>query len=224
MTQQVLQQRELLGREREIGISACDLLRSGIEAEVTNGQHHGPGWAPAPHDRADAREQLLEGDRLCEVVVGTDVEQRHTIGDVVPSGDNDDGRPAIAVAQRSAHLDSVHVAEPEVEQDRVVLVLGGEPDRLRPAGRPVDGVPLLLEAARDQGGQLRLVLDHQHSHGTRPSRRARGHDVSSVWWLPNGVPRTSSGGGEALPHAALIGAGQQRAPDRRHPCSSHRMP
>src|SRR3954469_19052607 len=75
---QVLEQLELTLREVDLPVLARDLMRIGIEREVTDAQRgHAARRAP-PEQRAHACEQLLPFERLDEVVVGADVQALHT--------------------------------------------------------------------------------------------------------------------------------------------------
>ena len=85
--------------------------------------------------------------------------------------------PPTRGAQLGADLQPVAAREHQVQDDRAVLVLGRPPEPVDAVVGHVDGIPLGLEPAADAVGQLDLVLDDQHPHGT--------------WLLSPVVPRSA---------------------------------
>ena len=69
-------------------------------------------------DGPQPREQLLDVERLGDVVVGAGVERRDLLPGVEPAGEHEDRdrRPA---AQRADDVDAVEVGQPEVQHDDV---------------------------------------------------------------------------------------------------------
>ena len=63
-----------------------------------------------------------------------------------------------------AELEPVHARQHDIQDDRPVLILGGQPQALRPVGRDVDRVALLLQGAPEQPGHPDLVFHHKHPH------------------------------------------------------------
>jgi hypothetical protein len=123
---------------------------------------------PAPEEHADARQQLGEGKRLDEVVVGTQREPLDAVGDLVAGGEEQDRRREPAFPPAAAEREAVAARKHRVEHDGVVLV---HRDRLVGAlrvGRHVHGEPLLGEAAAEKRGGGDLVLDDQELHRRAP--------------------------------------------------------
>jgi len=131
----------------------------------TDGRSTGAFDGAASDERADAREQLGDREGLREVVVGAGVQAGHTVGDRVARGQHQDRAPPAGITQAAAHGEPVHLGQHHVEDDRVVRVLGAEPQPLAPVRGHVDRVPLLLERALEQAGHLHPVLDDEHAHG-----------------------------------------------------------
>ena len=73
--------RELLGRERDLVRAAPDAPRGRIEAEVADAEDGGPLAGAAAHERTQASEQLVERERLRQVVVGACVEAADAVVD-----------------------------------------------------------------------------------------------------------------------------------------------
>src|SRR5262245_54374843 len=71
-----LQQRELPLREVELRLASPGLMSGRVQTQVTDAED---GWAlalPPPNQRAQARHQLCERERLGQVVVRAAVETR----------------------------------------------------------------------------------------------------------------------------------------------------
>ncbi len=116
--------------------------------------------------RAHARHELVERERLREVVVRPGVEAGHAVVDRVARREHEDRRPHALVAETAADLEAVAAREHDVEEDRVVRRRHRHPERVLPAPGDVRGVALLAQAAGEQVRELLLVLDHEHAHGS----------------------------------------------------------
>ena len=136
---------------------------------------------PPAHQGAGASQQLLEGERLAQVIVGAAVQPAHPVADRVARGDEEHGRisalAAIAVQDRQA----VPARQPPVEDEQVPL-LG--PDRLQSrvaVGGVRDVEALVRQPVHDRSGEACVVLDHENParHGN-PSDPAISHDAPSI--------------------------------------------
>ena len=168
VTHQVFEERELARGELDHRLITRHAPGGGIELEVPDPEDRRPLGGAAPHQRAQARQQLGERERLGQVVVGTGVEARDPVSHGVARGEHEDRAPPAALAQLPADLEPVDIGQHQVQDDRVVGVLGPEPERVLPAPGHVDRVPLLLERALEQAGHLDLVLHDQHPHRAQP--------------------------------------------------------
>ena len=79
------------------------------------------GERGAAQERAQPGEQLVERERLHEVVVGAGVEPGDPIGHLVAGGQHEDRERAVAVAELAAHGEAVDVGHHHVEHDDVGL-------------------------------------------------------------------------------------------------------
>ena len=129
--------------EVELLIAAPGSMCRGIEAEVADLQHRRPLHLPAPGQSADPCEQLLEGERLGEVVVGSRVEADDAIVHGVACRQHQHRRPDLLPAQAAADLEAVRPRQHHVEDDRVVRDGARHPQRLLTAIGDVRRVPLL---------------------------------------------------------------------------------
>ncbi len=130
-----LEQRELLGRQRDLGVAAPYLPSRRVEAEVTHLEQRGPLDRAAAGQRSQAGKELGERERLQQVVVGAAVEPSHPVGHGVPRGEHQHRRPDPVLAQPPARLEPVDPREHDVEHDRVVLARRGAHQRLLPLAR-----------------------------------------------------------------------------------------
>ena len=122
----------------------------------------------------DPRLELLEVERLDQVVVGALVQAGDPVAGRVAGGQHQHpGRLADVVGPDAPHhLDAVQAGQVQVEADHVVVVDARLVDGLVPVVGDVDGVALPTQAARDRVGQVGLVLDDQHPHALNGSCHA----------------------------------------------------
>ena len=128
--------------------------------------------AGAAQQRAHPRAQLLDGERLDEVVVGAGVEALDAVVDRVARGHDEDRDRVAAAAQRPADVEAADLGHQQVEHDRVGRRRGVPRERLGAVDRLVDLV-VDAERARDRRPDGRVVVDHEdagaHSAPRRPS-------------------------------------------------------
>ena len=129
--------------------------------------------APAEQD-ANTREELVEGERLGEVVVRAQVEARDPSGTLSRAVSMRTG--AVMRCSRSAGGPrTVALRQHHVEDDEVVGRARRGPSSTATARRRrLDRVAFLLQPLPDEARDLALVLDHQDSHGSA-GRGAREH-------------------------------------------------
>jgi hypothetical protein len=155
-----LEQLELLGRELDAAPVAEHLAAVEVHDQVGDPHLAGHGRVDAPQVRAHARQQLLDRERLDQVVVGAGVEAGHLVVDRV-LGRQDDDRRVARLADAPRDLEAVQHGQHEVEHDEV----GVEFAELREAGDAVVGddglVALGLQLEVDELGDLLLVLDDE---------------------------------------------------------------
>jgi hypothetical protein len=170
-----LEERELLSREPDRRLAAPNLARGGVETEVADLEHGRPLDRAAPVKRPQTREQLGEGERLRQEVVGPGVEPGHAILDGAACRQHQHRSPDPTLAQLAADLHAVEPGKHEVEDDGVVLDRGGHPERVVARARDVRRVALLDQPAPQQAGHLQLVFDDEDAHGpiVAPAMRVR---------------------------------------------------
>ena len=165
MEQEVLEELELLRREVErLVVDGRDVAEP-VERDRPVAQHLEPLGAAAPLQRPDAGQELVELERLREIVVGAGIESADHVLDRVARGEHQDRRVPPFPAQLRGDLEPVLLGEDDVEQDDVVLVDVGQHGGLVPVGGDVHHVALFLQALLDEPGDLPVVLHDENFHG-----------------------------------------------------------
>ena len=116
-------------------------------------------------ERAKPRVQLLERERLHEVVVGARVEPRHAVADGVARGQHQHGRVVVGGAEPAADLQPVEVRHQHVQHHGVGRVKRQAVERLGAVGRELDVVALQPEGPLERRADGRLVVDDENTHG-----------------------------------------------------------
>ncbi len=78
---QQLEERHLLGRQRDLHIAAPRPVPRRIQAQVADLEHRRARTAPTADQRAHPRRELGEAERLGQVVVGPGVQTAHPVVD-----------------------------------------------------------------------------------------------------------------------------------------------
>jgi len=103
---QELEEIELLGGQGQLVVPPAGHSRSRFEDQV--GDHKPLHRAAGPAKlHAQPRDELLDGKRLYQVVVGSRLQPPDTIRNSVPRGQHDHRHSQLAPAQLTTHLESV---------------------------------------------------------------------------------------------------------------------
>ena len=140
-------------------------MRPGVHGHVGEAEHlAGPVGARAPQERAQPCQQLLERERLHEVVVGARVQALHAVADADAGGQHQDRRAVAVGAEAAGHLEPVDAGHEHVEQQRVGRLGRDLVQRLAAVGRELDLVALEHERALERSADCGLVVDHEDAH------------------------------------------------------------
>ena len=161
---QQLQQGIFLGGQIDRLACPSDGSRGRVESQVSHGQDGRPLPRPSTQQSAQAGQQLAEGERLGQIVIGAGIQPPDPVLDRVAGGEKENGSPPTGGPQLPAHLKAVQAGEHHIQDDRVIIVLGSKPQTLGPVARYVDGVALVLQPALQQCRHPRLVFDQQNPH------------------------------------------------------------
>lgn len=127
------------------------------------------GLHRATEDGLDACHDLVEAERLGDVVVASRVESLDLVVGVVLGGEEQDGARVPGSAEALGDAEPVHVGEHDVENDEVWLLLDDSGDR---GGAVADGThhePCEAQAGRQEFADVWLVVNNENlgaiSHG-----------------------------------------------------------
>ena len=166
VAQKHLQQQELGAGQRQQPLAPPRFVGEAVQTQVLEGQCAVLlviVVTRTPQERAHARKQLAQRERLDEVVVGAGVEAGDAVVDPFAGGQHQHRRAVAAVAQAPTDLEPVDVGHRHVE-DHDLVGRGAEAlECLAPVGGLCDVVALELQRPRQRGLDGGLVVDDQNS-------------------------------------------------------------
>src|SRR6185436_10108965 len=133
-----------------------------------------------------ARQQLLERERLDQIVVGAGVQALHAVLDAVARGQHEHVRPVRLLAQAREHAQAVELGQQEIEHEDVVGIVARVARAELAVAGDVDGESGAREADTQRLAQGLGILDDQYAHlasglGCGAARRRAGYSV--VKWI-----------------------------------------
>ena len=157
---------------------AGDLVGVLVEREVADREHRvlrlGERQRRAADEPAQARDDLLEAERLGDVIVAARGEARDAVVEGVLRGEEQHGRLGAVGAHALQHLEPVDVGEHDVEHDRVGPELAGDLHGAEAVGGGAHVPPLVPQGHLQQLGERVLVVDDEHAHHRAVALRDRG--------------------------------------------------
>ena len=165
--QEILQQLEFLGRQVERFPVHRDRVPQAVERQGSVAEDLEPLGPAPPVQRPDPGQQLVEPERLGEVVVRARIEPPHHVLRGVPGGEHQDRRVPALAPQLGGDLEPVLLGEHDVEQDDVVLVDVGQQGGLVAVRGHVHHVALFLQALLDEARDFPVVFHHEDFHGSK---------------------------------------------------------
>jgi hypothetical protein len=178
--EQELEQRELAGGESHLPAGPRHAVGRRVEGEVGAGEHRARPARHPPEDGADPREELLEVERLHEVVVGARVESGDPVLDRVARRQHDDRRHDAPRSPAAQDVDARLAREHPVEQHDLDPALGEGALRAGRGGERADAVTLLRESPLEERSDATLVLDDEDGHADGNSPGGSGRAVRAL--------------------------------------------
>src|SRR5438876_3731410 len=112
----------------------------------------------------DARDELIEGERLAQVVGCAEPEAAQLRRQIRPSRNDHDRQLRARTVQRTQHAQPVEPGQEQIEQHEVVRVALRTLEALAAIASAVDCETLGLQPSREEAEDSRLILDHQNPH------------------------------------------------------------
>ena len=113
---------------------------------------------------ADARDQLVEGERLAEVIIGAQLQPVDPVLDVGGRGEHQDAAERAVTHQPAADPVAVHGRQVTVEHDHVVIGARRALQGCRAVIDHVHGQARVAQTFADPVGQRNVILHDQHPH------------------------------------------------------------
>jgi len=164
VTQEVFEDREFPGSQFELSLMDRDVTACRVEVNVAEREGGRPPGDTAPSEGTQARLELGEGERLDQVVIGTDIEPADAVLYRVPRREHQHWCPALSGAELGAEAEPIAVGQRDIEHQNVVGRLRGEPASVLDRARSVHGVPIATQASRKQLAEASVVLQEQDLH------------------------------------------------------------
>jgi len=99
----------------------------------------------APGQRAHAGQQFLEGKRLRQTVVSTEIQPLNTVRHPGPGGQNEQVCRAAFASEPLQDGQPIHAGQHQIEINHVVVIVLGVPEAFLPIPCDIDGVARLAQ-------------------------------------------------------------------------------
>ena len=119
----------------------------------------------AAQQRPDARQHLLDMERLGDVVVGAGVEALHLVAPAVARGQHQHRHGAAGAAPGFQHRDAVHLRQADVEDHRVIGLGLAEVMAFLAVEGAVDHIARVGQRRGELAVEVGIVLDHEETQG-----------------------------------------------------------
>jgi hypothetical protein len=159
---------EFPGSEPDGGAVHGDLAGGVVHHQAADGEDCVGRLEPpgAPNGRPDAGDELAGSDGLHDVVVGTEVEARGTVGVTRSRADDEDGR-ATDLCEFHQQIESRLVRQAEVEEDHCRLEVVELLSRMSCRGRFSDDESAVGEQVAYDRPEVGVIVHHQDDTSVR---------------------------------------------------------
>ena len=161
-----LEHRELLAGQRDVAAVAVDLAAERIEPQARDLEHRRPAVGAPAVERSETQHELLELERLREVVVGAEPEPGGLVVEPVGGGEHEDRHAAAGGDDALGDLVAGGPGDVAVEDGDVVGVDAQQLQRGVAVTGDVCRDRLQAQAVADRVRHQGLVLNEQHAHAS----------------------------------------------------------
>ena len=117
-----------------------------------------PARNRAAQDHVDARDELARAERLCDVVIATDLQPEHAVDFVVAGGEEED-RNIGRFADFPADVEAVEFRHADIEHDEIGPIAGEAGQRLLAVARLEHGHAGFFERDADDLADMKVIVD-----------------------------------------------------------------
>src|SRR5690606_27333208 len=93
----------------------------------------------------ESREHFLELKRLGDIIIAASIQPLDLVLPAPSRGQYQNRKTFALLANGADHGQAIHLRQAEINDSQVVIVFGGEVDRLASVSRAVDGIAVLLQ-------------------------------------------------------------------------------
>jgi hypothetical protein len=136
-----------------------------VDLQVAEPDHGRLGAVAAPRERLQPRQELVEGERLRQVVVGAGLQPAHAVLDRVERGQDEHVHVLAGGTQAAQDLEPLDARQHEIQHHDVVGSAARHPQADLAIGRGVDLVARSRQQLPQRLDHLGRVLDEQDAHG-----------------------------------------------------------
>ncbi len=117
-----------------------------------------------PQLRTHACFELVQRERLDQVVIGAQVEHAHALGQAVAGGHHQHRQAIAALTQALQHIAAIQLRQAQVQHQQCVLGRAQCRVGVRAVVDVVNHVPLPAQRGAQAGGDIRVVFSNQNAH------------------------------------------------------------
>jgi hypothetical protein len=172
MAHEVLEERKLPAGEVDEPIPAPHPARAEIHLQAADLDPRRPRLVGAPREGADARQKLLQVERLGEIVVGSGVQGVYLALELVAGGQHQDRHLRAPQPDALEGAVAIELRQHDVEQDQIYRFIVGQPHALLTVVGGDSLVAERREPALEEPHDSRVVLYDQDPHGARKYNRS----------------------------------------------------
>ena len=134
-----------------------------IDGDVTGTQNGRFLTFGRSQTQTNAGEELVEGEGLAHIVIGSAREPGHCVFDGFAGSEDDDGQIVAFCADHPQHTEAVEAGQPQVEDDEIEAAAADEFDGQMPVTSHLGGEALGSEALGDERRDPVFVLNNENA-------------------------------------------------------------
>ena len=187
--QQDLQQRQFARGKINIGAANFSHLADLVIGEVAVAHQWGGTCMTTTRQGAYPRLQLIQRERLGEVVVRAKIETTHAILNAVQGSENQHWHLGFAHTQSLQDFQPAHLGQAEIQDNQIKLAICGRPISVLASIDAIHGVPGVAQRVRQCRSQTCVILRDEYSHSLHLRIRGASFQCVRIACAVSGVSR-----------------------------------